>query len=92
MVLVLLSWLVVVFSADFCFGMFIIFIFRNECKLRNETNRTQSKTTTKLKTARMATEGEGEVDGEGRGGVAVPHKYAKQLKDSRRSNLGVKCE
>lgn len=46
--------------------MFIIFIFRNECKLRNETNRTQSKTTTKLKTARMATEGEGEVDGEGR--------------------------
>lgn len=39
LVLLLLSSLLVVFSADFCFGMFIIFIFRNECKLRNETKR-----------------------------------------------------
>lgn len=31
------------------------------------------------------------VGGEG-ASLAVPHKYAKQLKDSRRSNLGVKCE
>lgn len=33
-----------------------------------------------------------EAAGDRAGVQAVPHKYAKQLKDSRRSNLGVKCE
>lgn len=78
--------LLVVFSADFCFGMFIIFIFRNECETtkRNESNNSSNSTAAAKK---------GVVGGGGEAWHAkLAHKYAKQLKDSWRSNLGVKCE